>query len=59
MIKIRAVTTGYAKVRGALGPPCFDVTEGPPYFTYLPIGKWCFMKLNYSYVLMCILIINF
>ena len=28
---IRAVTTGYAKVRGALGPtPCFDVTEGPP-----------------------------
>ena len=26
----RAVTTGYAKVRGALGPPYFDVTEGPP-----------------------------
>ena len=38
---VRAVTTGYAKVHGALGPPCLDATEAP-YFTYLPIGKWLF-----------------
>ena len=25
----RAVTTGYAEVRGAYGTPCLDATEGP------------------------------
>ena len=44
-ITAKAVTTGYAKVRGALGPPCFDVTEGPP-TSHIAYWKMVFYEIK-------------